>query len=152
MMSSASNARRRRWRTHGSRSATACGHGRLPDEIDLPPASFDVVLLTDVLEHIEDDAASARTALNLLRRAASSWRRCRRTNGCIRRAMHTIIIFGDTANNDLPSLWQHATPTPLLLSHYNTLLFPPAAATRMASKCVLSRSTLGRSHHSAAAH
>ena len=41
--------------------------GRLPDEIDLPPASFDVVLLTDVLEHIEDDAASARTALRLLR-------------------------------------------------------------------------------------
>src|SRR4051794_32212339 len=42
--------------------------GMLPDRIDLPAESFDVVLLTDVLEHIEDDAASAKTALRLVRR------------------------------------------------------------------------------------
>ena len=32
--------------------------GRLPHELELPPQSFDVVLMTDVLEHIEADAAS----------------------------------------------------------------------------------------------
>src|SRR5262245_34544439 len=41
--------------------------GSLPNEIDLPAESFDVVLMTDVLEHIEDDANSAVTALRLLR-------------------------------------------------------------------------------------
>ena len=41
--------------------------GSLPDGIDLPAESFDVVLLTDVLEHIEDDVGSAQTALRLLR-------------------------------------------------------------------------------------
>ena len=33
----------------------------------LPPQSFDVVLMTDVLEHIQADAASARAALSLVR-------------------------------------------------------------------------------------
>src|SRR5258707_2708565 len=41
--------------------------GRLPDELDLPLDSFDVVLMTDVLEHIENDAASASAALSLVR-------------------------------------------------------------------------------------
>ena len=40
--------------------------GRLPHEIDLPPNTFDVILMTDVLEHIEHDAESAR------RRAANN--------------------------------------------------------------------------------
>ena len=30
--------------------------GSLPDDIDLPRSSFDVVLMTDVLEHIENDS------------------------------------------------------------------------------------------------
>ena len=42
-------------------------YGRLPHEIPLPPESYDVVLMTDVLEHVEDDASSVRTALSLLR-------------------------------------------------------------------------------------
>src|SRR6476646_6971593 len=41
--------------------------GSLPHEINLPPNSFDVVLMTDVLEHIENDAASAIKALELVR-------------------------------------------------------------------------------------
>ncbi len=77
-------------------------YGRLPAEIDLAPESFDVVLMTDVLEHIENDAASAERAIRLLRRAESWSRRFLRINGCIRRATRTIIIFGATANEDLP--------------------------------------------------
>src|SRR5215207_2895995 len=33
--------------------------GSLPYDTNLPPDSFDVVLITDVLEHIENDVASA---------------------------------------------------------------------------------------------
>jgi SAM-dependent methyltransferase len=41
--------------------------GHLPDGIDLPAESFDAVLLLDVLEHLEDDFASARGAARLLK-------------------------------------------------------------------------------------
>src|SRR5262249_38737210 len=41
--------------------------GRLPNEVNLPLNTFDVVLMTDVLEHIEDDVASAQTAIRIAR-------------------------------------------------------------------------------------
>ena len=108
--------------------------GRLPDEIDLPPASFDVVLLTDVLEHIEDDAASARTALTLLRPGgivvatvpAYQWLYSPRDAH-----HHHFRRYGE---QQFATLWKSAASETLLLSHYNTLLFPPAAAARLASK------------------
>lgn len=117
--------------------------GRLPDEIDLPPASFDVVLLTDVLEHIEDDAASARIALALLRPGgivvatvpAYQWLYSPRDSH-----HHHFRRYG---KRHFAALWKSAASETLLLSHYNTLLFPPAAAVRMASKLVASRSQPG---------
>src|SRR5262245_42946021 len=41
--------------------------GYLPDGLKLPESEFDVVLMTDVLEHIENDELSAETAIRLLR-------------------------------------------------------------------------------------
>lgn len=41
--------------------------GSLPDDIPFERASFDAVVLGDVLEHIEDDAAAAVAAAGLLR-------------------------------------------------------------------------------------
>jgi SAM-dependent methyltransferase len=41
--------------------------GSLPDDVPFEASSFDLVLMTDVLEHIEDDMASAPTALSLLK-------------------------------------------------------------------------------------
>ena len=118
-------------------------NGRLPDEIDLPPASFDVVLLTDVLEHIEDDAASARTALTLLRPGgivvatvpAYQWLYSPRDAH-----HHHFRRYG---KQQFAALWKSAAAETLLLSHYNTLLFPPAAAVRLASKLFASRTKPG---------
>jgi len=41
--------------------------GTLPDGLPLPPQSVDAALLLDVLEHVEEDAASLRSAVELLR-------------------------------------------------------------------------------------
>ncbi len=117
--------------------------GRLPDEIDLPPASFDVVLLTDVLEHIEDDAASARTALKLLRPGgiavatvpAYQWLYSPRDAH-----HHHFRRYG---RQQFAALWNNPAAETLLLSHYNTLLFAPAAAVRSMSKLFASRTKTG---------
>lgn len=109
-------------------------YGRLPDEIDLAPESFDVVLMTDVLEHIEDDAASAERALGLLRPGgivvatvpAYQWLYSPRD------AHHHH--YRRYSKRRFAALWRGPDVRPMLLSHYNTLLFPPAAAVRLVSK------------------
>jgi SAM-dependent methyltransferase len=108
--------------------------GNLPHEIDLPPGSFDVVLMTDVLEHIEDDAASAIAALSLVRPGgvvvatvpAYQWLYSPRD------AHHHH--FRRYSKHRFAGLWNRADAQTVLLSHYNTLLFPPAAAIRLASR------------------
>ncbi len=109
-------------------------YGRLPNDIDLPTGCFDVVLLTDVLEHIDDDAASARTAVRLLKPSgivvatvpAYQWLYSPRD-----RHHHHFRRYGQ---RQFAGLWRQADVETLMLSHYNTLLFPPAAAARLASK------------------
>jgi 2-polyprenyl-3-methyl-5-hydroxy-6-metoxy-1,4-benzoquinol methylase len=117
--------------------------GRLPNEINLPPASFDVVLLTDVLEHIENDTDSARSALNLLRPGgivvatvpAYQWLYSPRD------VQHHH--FRRYSKQKFSKLWKHADAEVLLLSHYNTVLFAPAATIRMASKFVIRSNKCG---------
>jgi 2-polyprenyl-3-methyl-5-hydroxy-6-metoxy-1,4-benzoquinol methylase len=108
--------------------------GRLPDEIDFAPNSFDVVLMTDVLEHIENDTASARTALDLVRPdgivvatvPAYQWLFSPRDVH-----HHHFRRYGQ---NQFRQLWSCAGARIELLSHYNTALFPAAAAVRLSSK------------------
>jgi 2-polyprenyl-3-methyl-5-hydroxy-6-metoxy-1,4-benzoquinol methylase len=110
--------------------------GKLPDEIDAPAASFDVMLLTDVLEHVEQDAESAVAALRLLRPGgivvatvpAYQWLYSPRD------AQHHHVRRYD--KRQFAKLWNSADAEPLLLSHYNTLLFAPAAVVRILSKAV----------------
>jgi SAM-dependent methyltransferase len=108
--------------------------GSLPDGVDLPVESCDVVLLTDVLEHIEDDTRSAAAALRLLKPGgiviatvpAYQWLYSPRD------AQHEHVRrYG---KSEFRSLWTGENAELLLLSHYNTLLFAPAAAARLASK------------------
>jgi len=108
--------------------------GALPDEIHLPDESFDLVLLADVLEHICDDERSARVALRLLRPGgiviatvpAYQWLYAPRDahHGHFRR-------YGKA---QFRKLWKVPQARVLLLSHYNMLLFAPAAVTRLWSK------------------
>ena len=117
--------------------------GRLPHEIDLPPQSFDVVLMTDVLEHIEDDAASAIEALRLLRPGgvlvatvpAYQWLYSPRDAH-----HHHFRRYG---KRRFAKLWQRPDAQTLLLSHYNTLLFLPTAIVRLASKIIPDHCKLG---------
>lgn len=117
--------------------------GTLPDDVQLPPDSFDVVLLTDVLEHVEDDARSARTALRLLRHGgivvatvpAYQWLYSPRD------AHHQH--FRRYSKRRFRDLWTSSDSQILLLSHYNTLLFPPAAAVRLATKLFRRSNALG---------
>jgi len=95
------------------------------------------VLLTDVLEHIEDDRASAATALRLLRPGgivvatapAYQWLYSAHD------ARHHH--FRRYSKQQFRALWSGADV--LLLSHYNTLLFPPAAAARLANRLLPDR-------------
>ena len=108
--------------------------GALPDRVPFEPASFDVVLMTDVLEHIEDDAASAKVALSLLREngvfiatvPAHQWLYSPRD------AHHQH--FRRYGKKDFARLFQVPGAQIEHLGFYNSLLFPPAAAVRMASK------------------
>jgi len=108
--------------------------GKLPHEIYLPPQSFDVVLMTDVLEHIEDDSGSAEIAINLLRPGgvliatvpAYQWLYSPRD------AQHHH--FRRYGKKQFAKLWPTAACKIELLSYYNTLLFPIAAAARLGSK------------------
>jgi SAM-dependent methyltransferase len=125
--------------TLGSRVRFGC----LPHDIDLPPNTFDVVLMTDVLEHIEDDTASAVTALELTRSGgivvatvpAYQWLYSPRDAH-----HHHFCRYG---KNQFRALWDKADSQIELLSHYNTALFPLAAAARVASKLSRRRSEPG---------
>jgi 2-polyprenyl-3-methyl-5-hydroxy-6-metoxy-1,4-benzoquinol methylase len=120
--------------------------GSLPGDVPLPPNSFDVVLLTDVLEHIQDDAASARTALQLLRPGgivvatvpAYQWLYSPRD------AHHHH--FRRYSKQRFRTLWTATNVQTLLISHYNSLLFPPAAAVRLASRIRPERKAQGDLH------
>jgi len=110
--------------------------GSLPDGVDLPDESFDVVLLTDVLEHIENDTGSANTAMRLLRPGgivvatvpAYQWLYSPRDA-----RHHHFRRYG---KQQFRALWKQTDSEILALSHYNSLLFPPAAAVRCWSKFV----------------
>lgn len=117
--------------------------GRLPDELPVQRESVDVVLLADVLEHIEDDRASAQGALSLLRPGgilvatvpAYQWLYAPRD------AQHHH--FRRYAKRRFRGLFDLPDARVELLSHYNTLLFPPAMAARLASRLLPATSSEG---------
>src|SRR4051812_12186073 len=108
-------------------------YGKLPEQIDLPASSFDVVLMTDVLEHIDDDVAAARAALRLVRNGgiliatvpAYQWLYSPRDAH-----HHHLRRYG---KKPIARLFPKAECAGELLSHFNTLLLsiaPGAGAGR----------------------
>lgn len=113
--------------------------GYLPDGIDLPEDSFDVVLMTDVLEHIENDELSAKIAIRLLR-----------PGGCVIATVPAIPWlysqydvrlhhYRRYSKGQFERLWDGAESEVLLLNYYNWILFPLAAAVRIVNRFIPTR-------------
>jgi SAM-dependent methyltransferase len=108
--------------------------GRLPDQIPLEPGSFDIVVASEVIEHVPDDLASVGTLAGLLR-----------PNGilvCTVPANQWMWSVHDERNHHcrrysrsaFQSLFRGAPLAPERLSYYNFGLFPLMAAVRVASR------------------
>lgn len=117
--------------------------GKLPGDISLEPSSFDVVLLADVLEHVEQDAQSAQTAISLLRPngiliatvPAYQWLYSARD-----RHHHHFRRYGKRQFQQLFAIDDVRIE---LLSFYNSLLLPVAATARLATKIIPARRSIG---------
>ncbi len=111
--------------------------GELPGGMDVAPASMDAVLMLDVLEHIDDDAAAFGEAANLVRPGgivictvpAYQWlwtprdefhHHKRRYN---RGQLRTVLCAAENVGVEQ-------------LSYMNSLLFPLACVSRMAEKLI----------------
>lgn len=107
--------------------------GSLPDDVPFAPASFDAVVLADVLEHIEDDTAAAVAAAELLTpggvMVASApalprlWSQWDRMHG------HKRRYTRGTLKNTLAETGLERE----MLSYCNTLLLAPAVCLRILS-------------------
>lgn len=110
--------------------------GTLPDAVPFEPASADVVVLSDVLEHVEQDHASAKAAAALLRPGglmvctvpAHPWMWTARDALHHHKRRYTRAAYG--------LLFEDAGLEPVLLSWYNTALFPLMAAVRLAKRAL----------------
>lgn len=108
--------------------------GSLPHDLPLEPASCDAVILSDVLEHVEADRASIIAAADLLRPGglliatvpAHPFLWTRRDEFHHHKRRYTRRAFR--------ALFGAAHLEPLLLSPYNTALFPALAAARLGKR------------------
>ena len=106
-------------------------YGRLPDEIGLAEASFDVVVMADVIEHIEEDRRAVEAAAGLLAPGGvmivtvpaipALWTTWDERHGHVRR--YTKGAFARALAVD--SLDEE------MVSYYNMLLLAPAMAVRL---------------------
>lgn len=107
---------------------------RLPDLSMFEPASYDLIALLDVLEHVPDDAGSLRTIRNLLKPGgallvtvpANKWMW----------SAHDVAHhhFRRYTKRHLARLFKAAGYEVQLYSFFNSLLFPAIAAARLLNK------------------
>lgn len=108
--------------------------GLLPDGLRLPAGEFDAVVMLDVLEHLDDDAASARAAADLLRPGgiflvtvpAYQWLFSEHDKAHHHKRRYTA----PQVRTLLGSAGLHVE----LCSYMNTALFPLAVAARLADR------------------
>ena len=108
--------------------------GALPDQLSYPPSSFDVVVMTDVLEHVEHDRPALGSVARLLAPGG--------------RLVLTVpaLPWLWTARDEAHHHWRRYTKPSLAgaldagafrverLAYYNTLLFPALVASRLLSR------------------
>ena len=108
--------------------------GRLPDQIPFAPRQFDLVILTDVLEHLDDDNGSLRALVARLKPDGRVlitvpafpflWARHDDTHHHKRRYVRDGLI----------GVIEGAGLSIKFVSYYNALLFPMVAGVRMLKK------------------
>jgi SAM-dependent methyltransferase len=133
----------------GARKIATVSPGQLPDQVPFEGIGFDLVVMTDVLEHLDRD----QEALTVLRDRL-------KPGGWL---LATVPAFGwlwsahdDTHHHqrryvagDLRALFERAGYKIAYLSYYNFLLFPAIAAARLLSP---SRKSSPRHDHDLRAH
>ncbi len=113
--------------------------GALPDDLPLEPGAYDAVILSDILEHVEDDRAAAQAAAELL---CPGGIMVVTVPALGRLWSHWDVIHGHKRRYTRKGLAQTLYATGLdtvLLSYYNTFLFPIAAAVRLTQKLLKRR-------------
>ena len=117
-----------------ARSGMEVAQGALPDDVVFAPGSFDLVCAFDVIEPVDDDAASVKTLAGLIR-----------PRGFL---IATVPAYGwmwslhDEAHHHkrrygrrgFEALFQAAGMTVIKASHFNTLLFPFVLLMRIAKR------------------
>lgn len=119
-----------------SRGVAKVAAGSLPDDIPFPDVSFDLILMTDVLEHLDDDVASLAALRGRLKPGgwllitvpALSWMW----------SEHDVIHHHRRRYHAarLRQMMETAGYHVHYLSYFNFLLFPLIAATRVAERFV----------------
>lgn len=110
--------------------------GRLPDGIPYAPGSFDIVAALDVIEHVQDDAASlAQLAAQLtdggrliMTVPAMPWLWSRHDEVHHHHRRYT--------RRHLEEVLKLAGLRPVAITYFNTLLFPAIAAARLGKKAL----------------
>lgn len=110
--------------------------GRLPDGAPYPPASFDAVCAFDVVEHVDDDAATVRALAKLLARdgylvvtvPAYGWMWSAHDE-----AHHHKRRYGRPA---VEQLFRDAGLEVVRASYFNSLLLPLAAGVRLVKRAL----------------
>lgn len=116
------------------RGGIAVGGGLLPDQVELPDGHYDMIVLLDVLEHIESDRAS----LQVLRRKLAPGGRLVLTVP----AAPWLWSEHDVAHHHKRRYTKRTLHDTLFdggfdirhMSHFNTLLYPVIAAARIVGK------------------
>jgi SAM-dependent methyltransferase len=108
--------------------------GSLPHDLPYAPESFDLVVMLDVLEHVDDDAASLRAARGLLKPGGAA---------LVTVPAHRFLWSAhDDAHDhrrrygrdELRDLARGARLSIRYLSHFNAALFLPIAAVRLLTR------------------
>lgn len=105
--------------------------GRLPDQVPLPPGTFDAVVMLDVLEHVADDARALATAGRLLAPGGRLVLTVPAFPFLWSRHDELTHHFRRYRRRQLRQLLAENGLTVERLTHFNSILFPAIAAFRL---------------------